>query len=444
MFDSKALTKVQSLALAAIIIVAAAAGSAAYYLSSGPAQSAENIRVGICGDLDQTAGKAVLQGATLAVEQINAQGGILGRNITIVAEDDDSETPPGDVAVATNALTKLITVDKADYVVASAATSIGITYQDICSEHKKILITVNNALVNLTQRVSDNYDKYKYYFRAYQVNSSTVSNGMLGDVMAVANYTGFTKVALLFLDITAYKPTYLGLNKSLSSHGLEVVYSNLFPVGTTDFTSYFAAAEAAGAEIIVPLMGNPTSAPFVKEWYERQSPTVLWGVMSGAVDGSFWKITEGKCDTVSFAGTPAVSGYSLTNKTALTKEAYIQRWGEIPSAAAIGTYDTLRFILPDAIERGGTTETEAVIKALEATNVETSLARHFVFTTNHDIMVGTDSPNNPAEDYLVMMIFQWQDGKQVPVRPYEIMKEARVTYKFPPWSGPWGSRTEAP
>jgi len=97
-------------------------------------------------------------------------------------------------------------------------------------------------------------------------------------------------------------------------------------------------------------------------------------------------------------------------------------------------------ILPDTIKRAGTTETEAVIKALEATNVETSLARHFVFTTNHDIMVGTDSPNNPAEDYLVMMIFQWQNGKQVPVRPEAIMREAGVTYKYPSWHGPWDNK----
>jgi branched-chain amino acid transport system substrate-binding protein len=187
-------------------------------------------------------------------------------------------------------------------------------------------------------------------------------------------------------------------------------------------------------------MASGSSAPFVKEWYERQSPTVLWGVIGGAVDANFWNSTEGKCDTVSFAGTPAVSGYPLTNKTALTHGAYIQRWGEIPSATAVGTYDTLRFILTDAIKRAGTTETEAVIKALETTNVETSLARHFVFTSSHDIMVGTDTPNNPAEDYLVMFIFQWQNGNQVPVRPLEIMKEAGATYIYPTWSGPWSNK----
>ena len=71
--DSKALAKVQSIALIAIIVMSAAAGSVAYMLLSGPAQSAESIRIGIIGDLDQIYGKATLRGATLAAEQINAE-----------------------------------------------------------------------------------------------------------------------------------------------------------------------------------------------------------------------------------------------------------------------------------------------------------------------------------------------------------------------------------
>lgn len=436
--DSKALAKIQSVALIAIIVVAAVAGIAAYMFWMAPASSTETIRIGIAGDLDMPTGKATLQGAKLAAEQINAQGGILGRNVTIVAEDDDSETPPNDITVATNALTKLISVDKADYIISSAPGSITLTYQDISSQNKKILFTVSNALDNLTQRVLDNYDKYKYYFRACPTNSSTASAGMLGDIIAVGNYTGFTKVALLFIDATASKQAYFGLKESLPSHGFQVVYSNFFPPTTTDFTSYFSALEAAGAQILVPIIPlSGTSASLVKEWYERQSPTVLWGVIGGAQDSNFWNLTEGKCDTVSFAGSPAVSGYPLTNKTLPTREAYIERWGEVPINAAVGTYDALRFILPDAIRRAGTKETEAVIKALETTNVETSLARHFVFTSSHDVTVGSGAVNNPAEDYMVMMIFQWQNGTQVPVRPVEILKEVGATYKYPSWPGPW-------
>jgi hypothetical protein len=45
----------------------------------------------------------------------------------------------------------------------------------------------------------------------------------------------------------------------------------------------------------------------------------------------------------------------------------------------------VRFILSEAIRRAGTTETEAVMKALEAADVETSSARHFVFASSHDV-----------------------------------------------------------
>jgi branched-chain amino acid transport system substrate-binding protein len=438
--DSRALTKIQTIVLIATIVVAAVAGSAAYISMSVPAQSGENIRIGICGDLNMPLGKATLRGATLAAEQINAQGGILGRNITIVAEDDDSETSSSDISVSTNALIKLITIDKAEYILSSATgVTIAMPYQDICAENKRILFTVAAPLDNYTQRVLDNYNKYKYYFRAYPTNQTTISTGMLGDIIAVGNYTGFSKVALLFQDSGSGKATMSGLSKTLPSHGFQIVYSNLFIATTSDFSSYFTAIEAAGAEIVVPYTSGQAGTPLVKEWYERKSPTVVWGVLSSAGDSNFWNYTEGKCNTISFAGTPVVSGYPLTNKTLPTRDAFIQRWGEVPTGVGIGAFDTVRFILQNAIKRAGTTEAEAVIKTLETTNIETSMARHFVFTSSHDPLVGSDTPNNPSDDYMVQLIFQWQEGRQVPVRPFEIMKEAGATYKYPPWNGPWNN-----
>jgi branched-chain amino acid transport system substrate-binding protein len=422
------------------MVVAAVAGSLAYVFWSRPAQSTETIRIGVIGDLDMPGGKDTWQGAALAAEQINAEGGILGKNITIVGEDDDSQTPPSDIAVATNALTKLITVDKADYIIAVAAgITIAMPYEDICSQHKKIIITVVANYDNLTQRVLDNYDKYKYYFRVSPPNATTISSGLLGDIITVGNYTGFTRVALLFKDSSTGRALASGLSKSLPNNGFQIVYNNLFPSGTTDFTSYLAAIETAGAEILVPYMTGEDIS-FVKEWYDRQSPTIVWGILQLAQESNFWNLTEGKCDTISTNGLPAISGYPLTNKTLPTHDAYIQRWKETPTQTAVGAYDALRFILPAAIERAGTTETEAVIKALEKTDAETSCARHFVFTSSHDVMVGSGAPNNPAENYMVMCYFQWQNGTQVPVKPEAILKEAGATYKYPPWQGPWSNK----
>ena len=431
--DSRALTKIHALALAAVIVVAALGGAVAYVLWNGSAQRTETIRIGVCADLDMPQGKDTWQGAVLAAEQLNAGGGLLGRNVTIVAEDDDSESGP-DIAIASNAMTKLITVDKADYII--SGFQFLIQYQDICAEHKKILLAVTNTVDNYTQRVIDDYAKYKYCFRTAPGNLTTANLGMSGEIVTLGNYTGFTKVAFLSQDFGASSRQMAAtITSSISKYGMEVVYTGYVPLTTTDFTSYFAAIEESGAQILFPIIVNEAARTLVTEWHDRQSPFVLWGVMWLAAESNFWTLTEGKCDTVTFAGSPAVAGYPLTNKTLPFRDAYVQRWGEVPTDAAIGAYDALRFILSDSIERAGTTDADAVIRALETVNVETTDARHFVFTSSHDVMVG--AINDPTSGYGVMCNFQWQNGTQVPVKPESIMKEAGATYKYPPWHGPW-------
>ncbi len=411
-------------------------GGLAYMLWRASLPPSEDIRIGILADLD-AGGKAIWRGALLAAEQINAHGGILGRNLTVIGEDDDSLTS-GDVAIGMNALTKLITVDEADYVIATGGVNL-LAYQDLCCEHKKIFFSVATTVDAYSQRVLDNYEKYKYSFRSYPANDSTASAGLLGDIIAVGNLTGFTKVALLFDDFPMGKAIASDLSKSLPNHGFEVVYNASYPLGIADFTSRLAAIETSGAEILVPFIVVGGDVAFVKEWFNRQSPFVVWGVLGSAAGPKGWELTEGKCDTVSFAGLPAVAGYPLTNKTLPAREAYIKRWEEVPSSSAVAAYDALRFILSDAIKRAGTTETEASIKALETTDVETTSAHHFKFTSSHDVFT-PENRNNPAEDsleYLLMGIFQWQNGTQVPMHPEQIMKEAGATYKYPPWKGPW-------
>ena len=289
--DSKALSKIQSVALIAIIVVAAVAGSATYFLWSGPAQPAETIRIGVCADLDNVYGKQVWRGAVLAAEQINAQGGVLGRNLTIIGEDDDSNTPPVDIAVATNALTKLITFDKADYVISPQGQST-LTYQDICAEHKRIYFSLGAINDNDTQRVLDNYDRYKYFFRVYPTNMTSAIDSQSDSLRTLRNYTGFTKVALLAEDFTSQMAE--GVKKLLLDYGFDVVYYQTFPPMTADFTSYFAAIEASGAQILSPLVLSPSCYPLVKEYSERQSPFVMWGVIGLAQKSDFWELTDGK------------------------------------------------------------------------------------------------------------------------------------------------------
>jgi branched-chain amino acid transport system substrate-binding protein len=432
--NSKAITKLQSAVLIAVIVVASV-GGVAYVLLNGDRQSADTIKIGICADLDNLSGKGIWQEAVLAAEQVNAEGGVLGRNFTIVGEDDDDESPSMDIATATSAFTRLITVDKADYVVYSGFGGLSTAFQDIASDHKMILFDVYDAADELTRRVLDDYDNYKYFFRVGTPNATSSGEGFPDSIRVLREYTGFNKVAFVSNQMPGQKDVNAAVIDILLEDGFEVVYNVNVPLDATDFSSYFAGAEAAGAEIIISLIVTPAAVSFVKEYYDRQSPMVMWGLISLASQSNFWELTEGKCEHISTVAYPTAIGYPLTNKTLLFTEAYMERWEETGGSGAV--YDLVRYILPDALKRAGTTEADAVIKALETTSIETSLARRFVFTSSHDITMGAVESNRPGEDYYLVCVFQWQNGELVPVFPKELMEEAGVTYTYPGWQGPW-------
>ena len=435
MLDSKALTKIQSIILIAIIAVAAV-GGVAYVFWIGKEPSSETIKIGFLGDLDGVVGRPSWQAAILAVEEINAEGGILGKQIELMGEDHDGGVDP---VILTNALTKLITSDNVDFIVGGVGGGQPETLvQDIIAQHKIICVSGATIPDEITQRVLDDYDTFKYYFST-MFNQTCGKLGMTDSMIHIRELTGFNKIGYLAEDLPWNKGMREGLDIFLPENGFDLVYKGKFPLDTVDFSSYFAAAEAAGVEVIVPMIALDGGIPFCKEYYDRQSPMLVFGGSNLlASDPRGWEWTGGKCNNMDFAEVPTTTGYPFTSKTLQTRDAYMNRWGEPITWTAAIYYDAIKFILKDAIERAGTIETEAVIKALEQTSVETSNARDFVFTESHGLMMGTDA-NDPNADYSIVMGFQWQDGVQVPVDPTKIMEEARATLTFPDWSGPWDS-----
>ncbi len=418
-----------------MIAIAAVVGGLAYILFGDESQSSETIKIGVCADLDALYGQILWQEVVLAAEQVNADGGVLGRKFEVFGADDDSMNAIPDTTIATNALTRLIAVDKVDFLLTSGILSS--TYQEIVSQHKIIMLDGMVGADELTQKVLDDYDKYKYYFRIGLPNSTSSNAGVLDSIMTLKDYTGFNKIGYVTHDTLGATERIARYTDTWSENGFDVVYTTAIPLDAFEFSSYFARAEAAGAEILYCTINGPACVPFVKEYSDRQSPMILSGLISMVSDSNFWNVTDGKCEFVSSNTYPTVVGYPLTSKTASFREAYIERWGEDSLLGFGPSYDAVRYILPDAIRRAGTTETEAVIKALETVDVETSLARHFVFTSSHDIMIGEAGPNKPSEDYFLICIFQWQNGELVPIYPKEIMEEAGATYTYPDWPGPW-------
>ena len=301
---------------------------------------------------------------------------------------------------------------------------------------KRYLIA-GTGIDDIEQRILSDYERYKYLF-AVTWNSTSAYQGMTDSMKTISENTDFTKIAYLGIDGPANKKTMDALDEMLpAAYGFEIVYRGTYPRGTVDFTSYFAQAEAAGAEVLIPMVSAMEGFSFVKEWYDRQSPMIIYsGGIGGVNEAEGWDLTEGKCQAISSSTIPAVAGYPFTSKTLPFREAYIERWGESPGWVATMNYDIFRFILPAAIERAGTIEADAVVKALEQVNVETTQARNFAFSSTHGVMMG-ENPNNPDAEYMIVMVFQWQNGKLAPVHPQKVREEAGASLIFPDWPGPW-------
>jgi branched-chain amino acid transport system substrate-binding protein len=375
-------------------------------------------------------GRFAWQAVLLATEQINAEGGILGRQVEAIGEDNDAESG-ADSMIVKSALERLLLVHEVDFVIGGFHPIVS----DAISEHERIFIayTVND----IEEQVIDDYEEYKYLFSVVS-NTTSLTRGIIRSLQTLSENTDFKNVAYLFG--TGDRPTEImgELDVALPAvYGYEIVYRGIYPPDTFDFSSYFAQAEVAGAEVLIPWVGGFEGVPVVKEYYDRQSPMIIYsGLLGAASVPDAWEWTEGKCEDLCVTSLPLCVGYPFTSKTLSAREAYIERWEATPGIVDAHAYDIVRFILPDAIERAGTVETDSVIEALEQTNIETSSARNFAFSSSHGTMIG-ENPEDPIAGHMRTMLFQWQNGTLVPVHPSWLREEAGVTLTFPDWPGPW-------
>ena len=364
----------------------------------------------------------------MATEQINAEGGILGKQVEVIGEDSgDLES---DAMTVRSSLIRLLTYHKVDFIIGSFHPIVS----DTIAEHKKIFISC--IVNNIEEQVLNDYDKYKYLFSIVP-NATSTAKAIIDSLQTLRENTDFTKVAYLFG--TGIQPREImdRLDTALPELGYEIVYRGIYPQDTFDFSSYFAQAEAAGAEILIPWSGGFNGASIVKEYHDRQSPMLIYsGLLAAASVPDSWEYTEGKCEYLCVSSNPLSVGYPLTSKTLPAREAYIERWGAIPGIVEVLAYDMIRFTLPDAIERAGTTDPDALVEALEQTNVVTTTAKSFAFSSSHGLMNVENMDDSDAFGK-VAMVFQWQNGNLVPVHPRWIREEEGTTLTFPDWSGPW-------
>jgi len=369
----------------------------------------------------------------LAVEEINAAGGVkVGKEKrpfqveVIDTRDLEPGVPTSDALLVVE---KLILEKNADFIVGGPVRSeAALAAMDLLSKYKKVSILSTGVLTPAYHaRVAKEYDKFKYCFRISGEVVWMVKGEFIPCLMGFKEKYGLNRLFIMIQDVAHARAGGGLVDKMAKEKGWEVLGTEIFPTGTTDYSVGLMKAKKENAQVILIWMDMPETSILLKQWYDMKVPALPYGtIISAAEEPGFWKATEGKGE---YAMASVVNAGNAPSKatpwTMKFVEAYQKKWGLEPEGYGTSSSYMAVYTLKDAIERAGSLKSDAVIAALEKTDLMGVYGRIKFDPKSHQVIPSID-PNEGA----VGTIFQWQAGKRVVVFPPKI---AMGEVKLPPW-----------
>jgi branched-chain amino acid transport system substrate-binding protein len=373
------------------------------------------------------------RGMKLAVDEINAKGGVTvgkeKRPFKVEVMDTRDLEPGVPVSDALLVVEKLILEKNADFIVGGPVRSeAALAAMDLLSKYKKVSILTTGALTPAYQkRVEAEYDKFKYCFRISGQVGWLVTGEFIPCLMDIKAKFGLNKLFIMVQDVAHARATGDLTAKLAGEKGWEIVGKEIYPTGTTDYSVGLLKAKKENAQVILIVMDMPESSILLKQWFDMKIPALPFGtIISAAEQPGFYKATEGKGE---YAMASVVNAGNAPSKatpwTMKFVEAYKKKYGIEPEGYGTSSSYMAVYVLKDAIERAGSLNSDAVVSALEKTDMMGVYGRIRFDAKNHEVI-----PSNDPKEGAVGTIFQWQAGKRIVVFPPKI---AVGDIKLPPW-----------
>jgi branched-chain amino acid transport system substrate-binding protein len=322
----------------------------------GSASTSNTIDIGeyasMTGDT-ATFGLSSHEGIELAVAEINASGGVLGKQVKVITYDDRS-----DATEAVTAVQKLISQDKVCSILGEIASKRSLAGAGPCQTYKIPMVSPASTNVTVTQ-------KGDYIFRV------CFTDDFQGTVCAqFAQKRGWKKVAI-FTDVA--NDYSKGLTKEFKAAfptaGGQIVAEETYRAGENDFKAQLSKIKNAGVDaVFVPgYYGDvgkilrqakqiELNVPFLggDGWDDPQTYLTLGSISDGCFFSNHYSPDDDRPEVKAFI---AEYGKKFKEKDGSPK---------IPDAMGICGYDAAR-VLVDAIKRAGSTDPKAIRDALAAT-----------------------------------------------------------------------------
>ena len=343
-------------------------------------------------------GKAVTTGVDLAVSEINAAGGILGQQITVINTDDQGE--PTETSNAFNSLV----AQGVGLIVGSVTSGCTSAITGAANEEGVVLLTPSATADTITTEDD-------YVFRACYADS------FQGAIAAYyAKSAGYTDVGVVYCAADTYsKGLYDSFAAAAETYGLTIkAVESTASLDVQDYTNQFASMVNAGVQFVYAPYYYSVIGPYVVTQARAAGYT---GIIMGAdgYDGTPGYVVEG-ADLSVFDNVYWTNHYDPTDPDpkVQTFVADFQKMFEfVPNAISALAYDAV-YMYKAAIEKAGSADSAAVRDALADTSaVYTGVTGSF----------SLDASGTPAKGSVILSFFA--DGDKVGTKLVDTIKELK-------------------
>ena len=311
-------------------------------------------------------GVAVDNGGKMAVEEINADGGVLGKQIEYIVYDEK-----GDATEAVNAYNKLVQSDNVVAIVGDVTSKPTLAVAQQAAKDKIPLITASGTAENITQAGEN-------IFRACFIDP------FQGELMAsYASKKLEKKTAAIIYNISDdySKGLYEAFEAAAGDLGIEVVQVEGYGKGTVDFKAQLTNIKSKNPDVIFLPVYYQDVALIAVQAKELGIEAQFLG--ADGWDGVIGQVDESNMDAVN--GAYFCSQYSAQSddpnlQAFLSK--YKETYGMDASQFAVLGYDAMK-MLAQAISEAGSTDSAAITSAMAAIDF-TGLTGHMTFDENRN------------------------------------------------------------
>ncbi len=344
-----------------ISVVALTAMVGVFLLFGGTALAGDTIKLGVAGphsgDL-ASYGIPTVHAAELVVKNINAKGGVLGKKVELLVEDDVCKPE-----VATNTATKLVGegVNVVLGHICSGATKAAL---GIYKEAKIVVMSPSATNPSLTQS-----GEYPNFFRTIASDDAQAKL----EVDFALNTLKVKKIAVLHDKGDYGKGLAEYAKKFLEAAGpdkAEVVLFEGITPGAVDYSAIVQKIKRKGAEAVIFGGYHPEASKIVTQMRKKKMKTIFISD-DGVKDDTFIKVAKKYAEGVYATGPKDVSKNPLAIKA---REEHKKVYGSDPGAFYDNAYAAALALL-NAIQKAGSTDYDAIVKALRTNLVDTPLGK---------------------------------------------------------------------